>query len=111
MAISLKSKSEKPELVCFIVISDRECSQCKVDLPKGSFLFMEKDKPLCLKCAKLDHLEFLPGGNRKLTLRANKYSSESVVVVRFSRSRKRYERQGIMINKDALERAEAECGL
>jgi hypothetical protein len=33
----------------------------------------------------------------------------SAVVVRFSRSRGRYERQGILVEGTALERAEAEC--
>jgi len=33
----------------------------------------------------------------------------AAVVVRFSRSRGRYERQGILVEEDALERAEAEC--
>jgi hypothetical protein len=31
------------------------------------------------------------------------------VVVRFSRSRKRYERQGILVEEEALARAESEC--
>jgi hypothetical protein len=31
------------------------------------------------------------------------------VVVRFSRARKRYERQGVLVEEAALERAEAEC--
>jgi hypothetical protein len=30
-------------------------------------------------------------------------------VVRFSRARKRYERHGILVEADALERVEAEC--
>jgi hypothetical protein len=31
------------------------------------------------------------------------------VVVRFSRARKRYERQGILVEEAALEQAEAQC--
>jgi hypothetical protein len=38
-----------------------------------------------------------------------KYSSLSAVVVRFSRSRRRYERQGLLVEEAALERAETEC--
>jgi hypothetical protein len=33
----------------------------------------------------------------------------SAIVVRFSRARKRYERQGILVSKVAFEQAEAEC--
>src|SRR5690606_28218852 len=44
-----------------------------------------------------------------LTRRARKHSGLSAVVVRFSRARKRYERQGVLVEERALERAEAEC--
>jgi len=37
------------------------------------------------------------------------HSPLSAVVVRFSRARKRYERQGILVSEVALEQAEAEC--
>ena len=70
---------------------------------------MEKAKPLCLECADLDHLVFLPRGDVTLTRRSRKYSTLSAVVVRFSRSRKRYERQGLLVESAALERAEEEC--
>jgi hypothetical protein len=57
----------------------------------------------------MDHLVFLESGDAALTRRAKKASRLSAVVVRFSRSRKRYERQGILVEEEALERAEAEC--
>lgn len=45
-----------------------------------------------------------------LTRRATKYSPlRAVVVVRWSRARKRYERQGILVTPEAIDRAEAEC--
>ena len=44
-----------------------------------------------------------------MTRRARKYSRLSAVVVRFSRGRKRYERQGVLVEEPALEQAEAEC--
>jgi hypothetical protein len=37
------------------------------------------------------------------------HSGLSAVVVRFSRSRRPYERQGVLVEEDALARAEAEC--
>ena len=70
---------------------------------------MEGERPLCLACADLDHLVYLPRGDAALTRRARKHSSLSAVVVRFSRARKRYERQGVLVEESALERAEAEC--
>lgn len=70
---------------------------------------MEGDGPLCLVCADLDHLVFLPAGDAALTRRARKASGLAAVVVRFSRSRGRYERQGILVEKEALAHAEEAC--
>ena len=66
-------------------------------------------QPLCLPCGRLDDLELLPSGDTALTRRATKYSGRVAVVVRFSRSRRRYERQGILVEAAALEKAEQEC--
>jgi len=63
---------------------------------------------LCLTCADLDHLIFLPSGNAALTRRARKHSTLSAVVLKWSRARKRYERQGLLVKAQALEQAEQE---
>jgi hypothetical protein len=70
---------------------------------------MEGDGPLCLTCADMDHLVFLTAGDAALTRRAKKASTLSAVVVRFSRTRKRYERQGLLVEEAALEQAEEQC--
>jgi hypothetical protein len=64
---------------------------------------------LCLNCADLDHLVFLPSGDAALTRRSRKHSGLSAVVVQWSHARKRYERQGLLVENEALERAEKEC--
>jgi hypothetical protein len=46
-----------------------------------------------------------------LTRRAAKHSTRKAVVVQFSRSRGRYERQGILVEEPALQRAEEDCEL
>lgn len=101
--------SRPPEIVVFETLRDSQCSQCKSELSRGSFLLMEGRQPLCMHCADLDHLVFLPSGDTALTRRAKKHSSLSAVVVRFSRARKRYERQGILVQQAALAQAEEEC--
>jgi hypothetical protein len=70
---------------------------------------MEDAGPVCLGCADVDHLVFLASGDAALTRRAKANSRLSAVVVRFSRARRRYERQGILVEEAALDRAEAEC--
>jgi hypothetical protein len=97
------------DIVVFSILKPSACAECGAELWKGSFLRMEKAKPLCLECADLDHLVFLPRGDVALTRRSRKYSTLSAVVVRFSRSRKRYERQGLLVEWEALERAQEEC--
>ena len=104
-----KSSRRKDEIVVFSTIRDSACSECNEELGKGRFLRMEHDRPLCMACADLDHLVFLPRGDAALTRRAGKHTTLRAVVVRFSRARKRYERQGILVEEAALEQAEQEC--
>ena len=76
---------------------------------KATSITLYKGQPLCLACADLDELVFLPAGDTALTRRARKHSSLAAVVVRFSRARKRYERQGLLVTEEALARAEDQC--
>lgn len=101
-----KRQTKPPDRVAISPLKDWTCAACS---GTGDFLLMEDAGPLCLRCADLDHLVFLPAGDAALTRRAKKASGLAAVVVRFSRSRKRYERQGILVEEAALEQAEREC--
>ena len=103
------SQSKRDEPVVFSILRDSVCSECREELGRGRFLRLEDERPLCMTCADLDHLVFLSRGDAALTRRASKYSKLRAVVVRFSRTRGRYERQGILVEEAALGRAEAEC--
>ena len=103
-------KRETPdELVVFSILKDSRCADCRLEVARSRLLRMEKDRPLCLECADLGHLVYLPRGDVALTRRSRKYSTLSAVVLRFSRARNRYERQGLLVERAALERAESEC--
>ncbi len=92
-----------PELVVIMPLNrDWKCHRCGNG---GGMLMMEKPGPCCLRCAGLDDLEFLPRGNAQLTRRAKAKSLRSAVVVRFSRARKRYERQGLLLEPLAIAEA------
>jgi len=93
-------------LVVISPLSDWTCRECQ---GTGDLLVMEEPGPLCLACAELDHLVFLGRGDTALTRRAKAASKLWAVVIRFSRSRKRYERQGLLVEEQALQKAEAEC--
>ena len=105
----LRDATKPEDVVVFIVTHDATCGECGAALPKGSFLRLEDKAPLCLDCADLGELEFLQRGDAALTRRASKYSAQKAVVVQWSRRRKRYERQGTLVEPAAIEKAEAEC--
>jgi hypothetical protein len=92
--------------VAIAAIKDWTCAECD---GAGDFLVMDEPGPLCLPCADLDHLVFVPAGDAALTRRARQASSLSAVVVRWSRNRRRYERQGILAEEPALRQAEEQC--
>jgi hypothetical protein len=101
--------SDSKDLVVFSILRDSECSECRQELLKGSLLSMEKGRPICTECADLDHLVWLPSGDAALTRRAKKHSKLWAVIVKFSRARKRYERQGLLVEEEALAQAQEEC--
>ena len=101
--------NQAPRPVVFEIVRASQCAECGTTLDQGSFLLMEADQPLCLACAALADLEYLPAGDTALTRRATKHSERVAIVVRFSRARGRYERQGILVEPTALEKAEHEC--
>ncbi|MGH2743022.1 MAG: DUF2293 domain-containing protein, partial [Thermoleophilaceae bacterium] len=99
-------QSTPPDLVVISPLNDWTCSACD---GTGDLLIMDEPGPLCLTCAEMDHLAYLPAGDAALTRRAKAASALSAVVVRFSRARKRYERQGVLVDEDALASAEQHC--
>ena len=100
-------EARRPDLAVIQPLKEFTCSVCGAvgDGP----LIMEDAGPVCMACADLDHLVFLASGDAALTRRARTGSRLSAIVLRFSRARKRYERQGTLVEEQALERAEAEC--
>ena len=98
-----------PRAQKIIVISPHNAWTCASCGDTGDFLRMDKAGALCLDCADLGHLEFLPSGDAALTRRATKGSRLSAIVVRWSTRRNRYERQGILAEASAIELAAQEC--
>jgi hypothetical protein len=107
----LRPKRGRSEDIVVFWLQGREshCDECGAELTRGDFLRREGERGLCLSCADFDHLEFLASGDAALTRRASKYSRLRAVVVKWSKARRRYERQGILVEPAAIERAEEEC--
>jgi hypothetical protein len=92
--------SRAPDLVVVQPVnSEWTCNRCG---GTGELLMMEDPGPACLRCVGLDDLEFLPAGDALLSRRVKAKSARCAVVVRFSRSRRRYERQGLLVEPLAL---------
>ncbi len=105
----MKRTKKDKDIVVFIVRRDSVCCECGEELFSGRFIHLSDKGAACLSCADLDHLSYLPRGNAALTRRARKNSGLSAVVLQWSRTRRRYERQGILASPEAIEKAEEEC--
>ena len=98
------------DIKVFIAHREVQCAECGEQLGRNAWITLDSQKgAVCLSCADLDHLAYLPAGNTALTRRARKDSRLSAVVLKWSRARNRYERQGVLVEEGALQQAEAEC--
>lgn len=102
-------KPKPKDLLVFMIRRDSVCAECGEEIERGRFITLEEKGALCLSCADLDHLEYLPAGDAALTRRSTKHSRIHAKVLQWSRTRKQYERRGILIEREALEKAEEEC--
>ncbi len=105
------NRKQKHELKVFISSRESKCDVCGEDLGHGAWIVLQgEDKGVaCLSCADLEHLVFLPSGDTALTRRSRKHSKLAAIVLKWSKARKRYERQGLLVENEALELAEQEC--
>jgi hypothetical protein len=102
--------TETQELKVFIATCESACAECGEKLGRDAWIMLAGERgALCLACADLDHLVFLPSGDPALTRRARKHSKLSAVVLKWSRARNRYERQGVLVEEAGLASAEAQC--
>jgi len=103
-------KSSDGQLKVFISSRESKCDECGNTLGNHAWIVLKEGKgALCLTCADMDHLVFLPSGDMALTRRAKKHSRLSAVVLKWSHARRRYERQGLLVENEALKKAEEEC--
>ena len=104
------NKKPTADIKVFITTGTACCDECGQELGRRSWITLARDKgALCLSCADLDHHIYLPAGDAALTRRSRKHSKLVAVVLRWSRARKRYERQGLLLDEAALNAAEQEC--
>lgn len=94
----------------FIATGASTCGECGQVLGRHAWITLTQEKDtLCLACARLDHLVYLPARDVTLTRRARRLSTLVAVVLKWDRARNRYEGQGLLIEAQVLELAEQEC--
>lgn len=105
----MKPSADSDDILVFPGRGEGNCAHCSAPLHQSAFVTFKNNAIACAKCGGLDKLEFLPSGNAALTRRARTLFGTKYVVLKFSRARKRYERQGILIPTEILEQACREC--
>ena len=99
--------NQSPKPVIFQNLREAQCSECGAEIEQGSLLSMELEQPLCLQCARLDDLEFLPSSDAALTRRASKYSGRVVRPFASAGHGGVTRRKGILVETSGLEKAGA----
>ena len=100
-----KKQTEKPKAVYSLSRPSR-CYNCDGKLLAGAIVKLQHDKDerevLCQNCSGLQDFEVLSSGNAKLTKLAPKYSSIHYVILKWFELWKCYERQGLLVPKEAM---------
>ncbi len=73
--MSEPGQTKKSELKVFIASRESKCDDCGEELGRHAWITLQQEKgAVCLTCADLDHLVYLPSGDAALTRRARKNS-------------------------------------
>lgn len=105
----MNQNADSDAILVFPSQGEGDCAHCAAPLCQSAFVTFKNNAIACVKCGGLENLEFLPSGNTALTRRATALSEVKYVVLKFSRARKRYERQGILARPEILDQASREC--
>lgn len=107
-----KAKKTAKEPPVYSLIRASRCYNCDSKQEPGSIVKFapgtDEREVRCRKCAQLDQLEFLKSGNAKVTQLAKKYSQRVIVVMQWSELWKTYERIGLLVETEAIDRIEKE---
>lgn len=87
------------------------CKKCGTPVPKGEKYVAESEKikGTCFSCSPFKNLTFLPSGDAAMTRRSKKHSSHCGILQEWNQRRKRYERRGQYVQKEAIILAKEEC--
>jgi hypothetical protein len=99
----------------FALIRASRCFNCDCKLVPGAIVRLQNGhderEVLCQTCAGLQAFTVVPAGNAQVTRLAKKYSADRYLVMKWSELWKCYERQGLLVQTQAIERIETELGI
>lgn len=109
-----EEEKKNPANSVFALSRPSRCFGCDTklvvdDIVKLNTKSEDEKEVFCRKCAGLDALEILRSGNAQVTRLAKKYSKEHFVILKWSDLWKTYERQGLLVERDALAKAKEEA--
>lgn len=87
------------------------CAHCRDAIRPGAFHAGLRADARCLACAGLADRMFVEPGDAALTRRATRESKMPAIVMRPNVRNKRFDRAGILVERDALQRAKCSCML
>lgn len=91
------------------------CYSCDSRLEAGQLVKIEQGKDerevLCKTCAGLAEFRVIPAGDARVTRLAKKYASQVFVIMKWSDLWKCHERQGLLVDSDAVAQVEKELGI
>lgn len=87
------------------------CISCGKRIPVGKSFVAESEnhKGTCFGCSSFVGYVLLPPGDAAMTRRSKKFSTLCGVVLAWNQRRKRYERQGQLVEEAAIEKARIAC--
>jgi hypothetical protein len=110
--MTASKRSSDPAVYCLSKAS--RCHNCDAKQESGSIVTLVEGKDErevnCLNCSGLNGYRMVRAGDAKVTRLAKKYSPKRYIVLKWSELWKTYERQGLLVQPDAVEQIEKELG-
>lgn len=110
----MTSSKRSTDPVVYCLSKPSRCHNCDARLDPGALVQLLEGKDEreahCIKCAGLDSFRVVRAGDAKVTRLAKKYSPKRYVILKWSELWKTYERQGLLVEAEAVEKIEQEVG-
>jgi hypothetical protein len=110
------AESKKPsDPAVYSLSKQSRCFNCDTRQEPGDIVKLidgkDEREVQCKNCAGLSGFKVVRAGDAKITRLAKKYSPQRFVILKWSELWKTYERQGLLVQPEAIELIEKETGV